>query len=67
MASIVGAVCDTPTKCMLLWFILMEQIGEKLMTEQDYKSAIKSLMITIVVGAVLIYGFFVLGFIYDIH
>lgn len=45
----------------------MVQIGEKLMTEQDYKSAIKSLMITIVVGAVLIYGFFVLGFIYDIH
>jgi F0F1-type ATP synthase membrane subunit c/vacuolar-type H+-ATPase subunit K len=37
------------------------------MTEQDYKSAIKSLMVTIVVGAVLISGFFILGFVYDIH
>lgn len=37
------------------------------MTEENYKKAIKSLAITIVVGAVIIYGFFILGFAYDIH
>ena len=37
------------------------------MRDQEYKAAIKSLVVTIIVGLVLIYSFFVLAFVYDIH
>ena len=37
------------------------------MTEEEYGSAIKGLIQSVIVGVVLIYGFFILGFIFDIH
>ena len=37
------------------------------MTEVEYKRALKDLVITVVAGGGLIYLFFILGFIFDIH
>lgn len=37
------------------------------MTEDEYKRAKKDIVITIVAGGGLIYLFFILGFIFDIH
>ena len=37
------------------------------MTEAEYKEAIKQLIQTVIVGVVVIYAFFILGFVFDIH
>lgn len=37
------------------------------MTETEHKKAIKDLITTVIVGIVLIYSFFILAFIFDIH
>jgi hypothetical protein len=37
------------------------------MTENEYAAAVKQLIQTVIVGVVLVYGFFILLFVYDIH
>ena len=37
------------------------------MTEAEYKEAMRQLIKAVIVGVILIYGFFILAFVFDIH